>query len=104
MPAGSPVMNSSELLFSPKMARLVQHLKTWHEHQVVLFDLPPVLATDDAMAFAPLVDCALLVVDEGRTRVNDLQRALNYMRSTKLLGVVLNRSIHAGGDDKPASR
>jgi protein-tyrosine kinase len=104
MPAGSPVINSSELLCSPKMARLVEHLKARHEHQIVLFDLPSVLSSDDAMAFAPLVDCALLVVDEGKTRINEVRQALSYLRSTKLLGVVLNRSIHAPSDGKAAPR
>src|SRR5207253_751902 len=43
IPAGSPVANSSELLSSPKMIRLVEELKLRYEHRIVLFDLPPVL-------------------------------------------------------------
>lgn len=93
IPAGSRAANSSELLSSPKMARLVERLKRQSERQVVLFDLPPALAVDDAMAFAPLADCVLLVVEEGRTGVNDVRRAINYLASTKMLGIVLNRSI-----------
>jgi capsular exopolysaccharide synthesis family protein len=93
IPAGSPVANSSDLLASPRMARLVQELKCRYERRIVLFDLPPVLAVDDAMAFSPLVDCALLVVEEGDTRISEVGRALDYMSSTNLLGVVLNRSL-----------
>jgi protein-tyrosine kinase len=100
IPAGSPVTNSSELLSSPKMIQLVEELKLRYEHRIVLFDLPPVLTTDDAMAFSPFVDCALLVVEEGETRVNDLRRALDYLRLTKILGVVLNRSIHLENNSK----
>jgi exopolysaccharide/PEP-CTERM locus tyrosine autokinase len=95
IPAGSPITNSSELLSSPKMIRLVEELKHRYEDRIVLFDLPPVLTIDDAMAFSPLVDCALLVVEEGETRINDVRRALDCLRSTNILGVVLNRSIHA---------
>jgi protein-tyrosine kinase len=98
IPAGSPVANSSELLSSPKMSRLVGELKFRYEQRIVLFDLPPVLATDDAMAFSRFVDCALLVVEEGETRVSDVRRALGYLRSTHILGVVLNRSIHLEND------
>lgn len=94
IPAGSPVTNSSGLLSSAKMIRLVEELKLRYERPIVLFDLPSVLAIDDAMAFSPIVDCALLVVEEGETRVNDVRRALDYLGSTKILGVVLNRSIH----------
>jgi len=93
-PAGSPVTNSSELLSSPKMIRLVEELKSRYERRIILFDLPSVLTNGDAMAFSPFVDCALLVVEEGETRVNDVRRALDYLRSTNILGVVLNRSIH----------
>jgi len=56
------------------------------------------------MAFSPFVDCALLVVEEGETRVNDVRRAVEYLRSTKILGVVLNRSNQAVNDDKIMSR
>ena len=104
IPAGSAVTNSSELLSSPKMTRLVEELKIRHEHQVILFDLPAVLASDDAMAFSPCVDCVLLVVEEGETRVNDVRRALDYLRSTKILGVVLNRSVSDVNDGKVSSR
>jgi protein-tyrosine kinase len=104
IPAGSPVTNSSELLSSPKMTRLVEELKLRYKHLIVLFDLPSVLSTDDAMAFSPFVDCALLVVEEGETRVNDVRRALDYLRSTKILGVVLNRSNEAQNDARTTAR
>ncbi len=104
IPAGSPVTNSSQLLSSPKMTRLLEELKLRYEHKIVLFDLPPVRAIDDAMAFSPFVDCVLLVVEEGETQVNDVRRALDCLRSTKILGVVLNRSIHVENDGKIISR
>jgi Mrp family chromosome partitioning ATPase len=77
------------------MARLVEELKDRYKDRIVLFDLPPVLAIDDAMAFSRLVDCALLVVEEGRTRVNEVRRALEYLKPTEVLGVALNRSSDA---------
>jgi len=98
IPAGSSVTNSFELVSSRKMARFVEELKQLGDHQIVLFDLPSVLAFGDAVAFSPLVDCALLVVDEGSTKVSDVRRALTRLEHTKILGVVLNRSI--GGDDE----
>ncbi len=94
IPAGSPVNNSSELLSSPKMMRLVEELKSRYQDRIVLFDLPPVLAIDDAMAFSRFVDCALLVVEEDKTHLSEVRRALDYLRSTNILGSVLNRSIH----------
>ena len=92
MPAGSPVANSSELLSSPRMAQFVDELRSCYGRLIVLFDLPSVLAVDDAMAFASLVDCALLVVEEGATAVDDVRRAITRLEPTKTIGVVLNRS------------
>jgi Mrp family chromosome partitioning ATPase len=104
LPAGAPVANAAELLASARMARLVQELKGRYDRRIVLFDLPPVLAVDDAMAFAPLLDCALLVVEEGATRVGEVQRALDYLGSTGLLGVVLNRSVEQAKGARPPAR
>ena len=93
IPAGTPVANSSELLSSPRMAQLVEEFKRCDGRVIVLFDLPSVLAVDDAMAFASLVDCALLVVEESETPVDDVRRALTRLQPTSILGIVLNRSI-----------
>lgn len=97
IPAGLPVANSFELLSSRKMARFVEELRQLSDHAIVLFDLPSVLAFGDAVAFSPLVDCALLVVEEGSTKVSDVRRALTRLEHTKILGIVLNRSIR--GDE-----
>jgi Mrp family chromosome partitioning ATPase len=62
---------------------------------MVLFDMPPVLSADDALAFAPYVDAVLLVVEEGKTRRDDILRAVSYLRNTELIGTVLNKSEEA---------
>ena len=90
IPAGSPVANSFELLSSRKMARFVGELKQLNDHEVVLFDLPSVLAFDDAVAFSPLVDCALLVVEEGSTKVSDVRRALTRLEHTKIFSALFS--------------
>jgi protein-tyrosine kinase len=98
IPAGSPVVNSFELLSSRKAARFVEELTRLDDHKIVLFDLPSVVAFDDAIAFSPLVDCALLVVEEGATKVSDVRRALTRLEHTEVLGIVLNRSVQ--GDNE----
>jgi protein-tyrosine kinase len=100
IPAGSPVANASELLSSPKMTQLMEELKLRYERPIILFDLPSVLASDGAIAFSPFVDCALLMVEEGETRVEDVRRALDQLKSTNILGIVLNRSIHVDNQGK----
>lgn len=92
LPSQEPVAHSSEVLSSPAMLALVEDLKHRYLNRIVLFDLPPVLSADDAVAFAPHVDAALLVVEEGKTTREALTRAVGYLRNTELLGTVLNKS------------
>ena len=102
LPGGTPLADSSELLGSRQMADLVKELKSRYPSRIVLFDLPPILTGADVLAFAPHVDGALLVVEEGKTRSEDLTRAVELLRGTHLIGTVLNKSAEASAPaDKP---
>lgn len=92
IPAGPSTAFSSELLSSPRMVELVQELKERYPSRLVLFDVPPLLAADDGLAFLPYVDAALLVVVEGETTLEDIELAKAMLASTHLLGAVLNRA------------
>jgi non-specific protein-tyrosine kinase len=89
---GRPVYDSTELLGSPRMSELVRELKTRYEDRFVFFDAPPLLAAADAMAFAPLVDGILMVVETGRTALPDIRKALDMIPTEKFIGFVLNRN------------
>lgn len=88
---GKTISNSSELLNSPKMKALVQEVKLRYDDRYIIFDTPPILGWADAITFAPLVDCILMVVEEGRTSVKDVKSALELLPVEKFLGFVLNR-------------
>jgi protein-tyrosine kinase len=92
LPCKRPVADASELLGS--LSGFVGELKGRYANRVVLFDLPPLLATDDALSFLPFVDGVLLVVEEGRTKREDVQRSLELIGEDKLLGSVINKSWH----------
>lgn len=93
LPGGKPLLNSSEMLRSPKMVELVQELKSRYPSRIVLFDLPPVLSAADVLAFSPYVDAALLVVEEAKTKTENIVRAAGLLGSTHLIGLVLNKSL-----------
>jgi Mrp family chromosome partitioning ATPase len=92
LPARSTLANSSEILAGPRSRDLVNELRSRYPERIVLFDLPPVLSADDALSFAPLVECGLVVVAEGSTRRNDLVRTIELLHKTPLVGTVLNRA------------
>jgi protein-tyrosine kinase len=95
LPARSTLPNSSEVIAGPRSREIVQDLRSRYPERIVVFDLPPVLNADDALAFAPLVECGLVVASEGRTRRNDLLRTIELLRKIPLVGTVLNRAADA---------
>jgi capsular exopolysaccharide synthesis family protein len=92
LPGRESIHNSSETLRSPKMEQLVADLKGRYADRLVLFDLPPMLALDDALAFKPYTDAMLLVAEDGATKKDDLQKSIEMLKGTPLLGTVLNKS------------
>ena len=96
LPGGRPAQNSAELLNSPRMIQLVEELRTRYPERIVVFDLPPVLSAADALTFAPYVDAALLVLEDGKTQEQEAQRAVELLENTNILGTVLNKSEAAG--------
>lgn len=96
LPGREPIFNSSEMLRSPKMVRLIDELKSRYPQRLVICDLPPLLAADDALAFSPYVDAVLLVIEEGRTRRADIEKAQDLLAETNVIGTVLNKSDEPG--------
>ena len=92
LPGGRPLVNSAEMLNSPKMAQLVEDMKSRYHSRIIIFDLPPVLTSADALAFSPYVDAALLVVEEGITQKQDIEHAVELLSSTNIIGTVLNKA------------
>jgi protein-tyrosine kinase len=91
-PGKDSAYHASELLASPRMVHLVDELRARYPSRLVLFDLPPVLVGDDVVAFAPYIDAAILVVEDGRSRADDLTMAIQLLEETHLIGTVLNKS------------
>jgi len=92
LPGGAPLMNSTEMLGSPKMCSLVEELKDRYPKRIVIFDLPPVLNTADTLSFVPCIDCALIVVEDDTTKEDELKRTVDLLSVTNVLGTVLNKA------------
>jgi Mrp family chromosome partitioning ATPase len=92
LPTLKPVSGSSEVLASLATRRLFNELKGRDPGRLLLVDLPPVLLSDDALTVAPLLDAVVLVVNERRTRREDIVRVVELLGNTRIVGTVLNRS------------
>ena len=92
LPGGSPIMDSTEMLGSPKMCALVEELKERYPKRIVIFDLPPVLNTADTLSFVPCIDCALVVVEDDATKDAELKQTIELLSVTNIIGTVLNKA------------
>lgn len=104
LPGGRPLANSVEMLGSTKMRKLVAELKERYPSRIVIFDLPPVLSVADTLAFAPYVDAAMMVVQEHKTRREDIFRAAEMLKSVELIGTILNQSTTAANENETKRR
>lgn len=92
IPTLAPVKSSSEILATRRVQQMLMDLKNVQHNGLVIFDLPPVLLTDDFLTVAPVLDGVILVTTEGVTRRDDVTRTRDLLGSVRLLGTVLNRA------------
>ncbi len=86
---GQPVRLPAELLQGPETARVLREMKQALSPDVIHYDLPPMLSSDDALAFLPNVDGVILVVEARRTRWSRSTPAnTSFPCNSNVLGVV----------------
>lgn len=83
---------TSEVLSSPEMNRVVQEIIQRYPSRIILFDLPSVLDHDDALIFAPKCDSTLMVLEEGGSKKEDVERAYQLLDGCNIVGSVLNKA------------
>lgn len=92
LPGRGEAVGSSEMISSPKMKDLIADIKNKYKSRIIIFDMPPVLAADDVLASMSYYDAALLVVEDGGNKPEEIKKALRMISGTNLLGTVLNKS------------
>ena len=93
LPGNVGLPDSAEIIGSPKMTTLISEIKHRYQDRVIIFDTPPVLKKADALILSRQVDGVLLVVEYGKTGRTQIQKALDHLSNTNLLGVVLNKAL-----------
>jgi capsular exopolysaccharide synthesis family protein len=88
MPAGTPPTNPLELMQSGNLSRLMSLIRDSFDWIIV--DSPPLLPLADATVWARITEGTLLVARVGKTEKDQLQRALDLVKQSDLIGVVLN--------------
>jgi protein-tyrosine kinase len=83
---------SSEILTSSRMKTFMKDITGRYPDRIIIFDLPPLLRNDDAMVFVPSADACLFVVEDGATTPEDIERSMQLLDHSKLIGTVLNKA------------
>jgi len=91
LPAGRSLLNSAELLGSSKSRKLIEEMRNRYEDRFIIFDSPPLLSVADAVVLSDLVDGIVLVVEAEKTKREDLNLALEFLKGKNVLGIVLNK-------------
>jgi Mrp family chromosome partitioning ATPase len=90
---GTRVEMAAEMLHSPETAVALSALVDQLDPEVVIYDMPPALGTDDVLAMAPSLDAVLVVADGTKTTAEDMRACERLLEGRiPLLGVVLNRA------------
>jgi protein-tyrosine kinase len=91
-PNSHPAQFSAELLQSAVSATALQVMRQKTNPDIILFDLPPMLSTDDVLAFLPNVDCVILVAAAEHTTLSEVDVCEQSLaEKSNVLGVVLNK-------------
>ncbi|WP_417398456.1 XrtA-associated tyrosine autokinase [Glaciecola siphonariae] len=93
IPAGSSHHLSTELLASGIMSETVNEFSTRYKDRVVIIDTPPLIGINESAVLASFAGQAVIVVEEGRTKLHDIQHSVERLNPDMAIGFVVNKSI-----------
>ena len=87
-----PARRPAELLHGPATGVALDAIEAEYDPAVILCDLPPLFAGDDAMAVMGHMDAALIIAAAGSTTVKEIDRCEREVAAqTNVIGVILNK-------------
>lgn len=90
--------NPSEILQSRQTTDVLDEIEKIYQPDLMIFDMPPLMANDDSHGFLRSVDCALLIVVAEKTPMEQIDVAERQLGElTNVMGTVLNRCRYTTG-------
>ncbi len=90
LPAGRlNVENRPIVARSPELYELIDDLD--NRFDLLIFDIPPILSTSDAIALSSLATSCYMVVRHGATTIENARQALDDVSHLAVSGVILNQ-------------
>ena len=98
IPAGRSHHLSTELLASEKMYEAVEEFANRYPDRVVIIDTPPLLGINETAILANLAGQAIIVTEENKTKLADVQKAVSHLNTEMAIGFVVNKAQSVNHD------
>lgn len=94
----SKVATPSEILQSHKTSEVLDQISADYAPDIMLFDMPPLMASDDNFGFLQNVDAAIIMVAAEQTKMAQIDIAERQVAElTNVMGIVLNKCRYTSG-------
>lgn len=94
IPAGRSHHLSTELLASKVMHDTINEFSNRYPDRVVIIDTPPIIGINESAILANFAGQAVVVVEEGKSKLLDLQRSVERLNPEMAIGFVVNKSLN----------
>jgi len=98
IPAGRAHHLTNELLASERMEQLAKELAERYPDRIVIFDCPPIIGVTETPVLANLVGQAVVVVEESKTKIDDVKKAVSQLNEDMAIGFVMNKTLRSKKD------
>lgn len=95
IPAGRSHHLTTEYLASEKMADTVNEFANRYPDRIVIFDTPPLIGITETAVLANFAGQAVVVVEEGKSKINDVRHAVERLNPNMAIGFVVNKSVNS---------
>lgn len=93
IPAGKYDHRTTELLASQRMHDTVDEFANRYKDRVVIIDTPPLIGITESAVLANFAGQAVVVVEEGRSKLNDIKFSIERLNPEMAVGFVVNKSV-----------
>lgn len=94
IPAGRSHHLTTELLASEKMLETVSEFANRYPDRIVIFDTPPLIGITETAVLSNFAGQAVVVVEEGKSKLNDVRHAVERLNPDMAIGFVVNKSVN----------
>lgn len=99
IPAGKTHHLSTELLASERMNETIDEFSNRYPDRIVIIDTPPLIGINESAVLASFAGQAVIVTEEGRTKLNDINNIVDRLNPDMAVGFVVNKAVNESADN-----